>query len=386
MEEEDPLSDDVISLPKQSQATQSSLSTALLERKALEDDGIKTSGRYLQVDQRVDVVKSTVEGLEIIPLKEALALYPEIREKYYWKTVSRDKDEYTKAVSDHELANDCKGYVIICRKGVKLENPVDAGVLMEGSQHQFVHNILIAEPESVLHVASSCTGCSGGSAVVTHYGVSEFFVEENATISFSMVHTFCPKYTIYPRSAAIVQKGGTYLSNYICVHPLVKIQMYPVAKLVGEGATAKFSSVILAAEGSLFDTGSRVILDSPNTTCEMISRIISTGGKVIARAHIQGNEDQTKGHIECQGLVLGRGIIHAIPEIEGCVEGSELSHEAAVGKIAKEKLEYLMSRGLSEGEAISMVVRGFLEIRIKGIPPSLQNTIDRVIDEAAKGF
>ena len=66
--------------------------------------------------------------------------------------------------------------------------------------------------------------------------------------------------------------------------------------------------------------------------------------------------------------------------------GSELSHEAAVGKIAKEKLEYLMSRGLSEGEAISMVVRGFLEIRIKGIPPSLQNTIDRVIDEAAKGF
>ena len=68
---------------------------------------------------------------------------------------------------------------------------------MEGSQHQFVHNILIAEPESVLHVASSCTGCSGGSAVVTHYGVSEFFVEEVSKYLFQHVIIHCCRMQLF---------------------------------------------------------------------------------------------------------------------------------------------------------------------------------------------
>ena len=89
----------------------------------------------------------------------------------------------------------------------------------------------------------------------------------------------------------------------------------------------------------------------------------------------------SKGHLECQGLILGGGRIWAIPELDGTVEGVELSHEASVGKIAQEEIEYLMARGLDEDEATSTIVRGFLNTDIMGLPPRLQKEIDKQIEE-----
>lgn len=81
------------------------------------------------------------------------------------------------------------------------------------------------------------------------------------------------------------------------------------------------------------------------------------------------------------------GIIHAIPEIEGTLTGTELSHEAAVGKIARHEIEYLMARGgLSEEEATATIIRGFLDVKISGLPAVLQEQIDAAIDKAESGF
>ncbi len=91
-----------------------------------------------------------------------------------------------------------------------------------------------------------------------------------------------------------------------------------------------------------------------------------------------------KAHLECRGLILNGGLIHAIPELEGHVDGVEMSHEAAVGKIAQEEIAYLMSRGLSEDEATSTIVRGFLSVDIPGLPPQLKAEIDRAIDASDK--
>jgi Fe-S cluster assembly scaffold protein SufB len=88
-----------------------------------------------------------------------------------------------------------------------------------------------------------------------------------------------------------------------------------------------------------------------------------------------------KGHLECQGLILGNGRIHAIPELDGSLEGVELSHEASVGKIAQEEIEYLMARGLDEDEATSTIVRGFLNTDIMGLPEVLTRAIDKQIEE-----
>ena len=81
------------------------------------------------------------------------------------------------------------------------------------------------------------------------------------------------------------------------------------------------------------------------------------------------------------GLILSdEGLIHAIPELEGHREGVDLSHEAAVGKIAQEEVEYLMARGLSEEEATSTIVRGFLNVEIEGLPPELKKELDSAVE------
>ncbi|GAF95938.1 unnamed protein product, partial [marine sediment metagenome] len=105
------------------------------------------------------------------------------------------------------------------------------------------------------------------------------------------------------------------------------------------------------------------------------------GGNIIARGHLVGQVADVKGHLECRGLILSeKGAIHAIPELEGWVEGVDLSHEAAVGKIAEEEIEYLMARGLSRDDAVAVIVRGFLSVDIEGLPPELSAQMQRAIE------
>ncbi|MGE5856164.1 MAG: SufD family Fe-S cluster assembly protein, partial [Syntrophaceae bacterium] len=105
---------------------------------------------------------------------------------------------------------------------------------------------------------------------------------------------------------------------------------------------------------------------------------------IINRGDLVGEVAGVKAHLECKGLILNGGIIHAIPELQGKVDGVEMSHEAAVGKIAQEEIMYLMSRGLSEEEATSTIVRGFLSVDIPGLPPQLKAEIDRAVDLSSK--
>jgi Fe-S cluster assembly scaffold protein SufB len=127
--------------------------------------------------------------------------------------------------------------------------------------------------------------------------------------------------------------------------------------------------------------GNKVVMNAPHTRCEIIARTIASGGTIINRGHIGAHQVPSKGHLECQGLILGDGRIWAIPELDGTAEGVELSHEASVGKIAQEEIEYLMARGLDESEATSTIVRGFLNTDIMGLPEQLQREIDKQIEE-----
>jgi Fe-S cluster assembly scaffold protein SufB len=138
------------------------------------------------------------------------------------------------------------------------------------------------------------------------------------------------------------------------------------------------------------DVGSRVILSAPGCRAEVIARAITTGGDIVSRGHLVGEAPGIKAHLECRGLILkGNGRIHAVPELEGKVPDIDMSHEAAVGKIAEEEILYLMARGLTAEEATSAIVRGFLDIDIKGLPEKLTEEIKRTItrsEEAERLF
>ena len=123
----------------------------------------------------------------------------------------------------------------------------------------------------------------------------------------------------------------------------------------------------------------RAKLHAPDTRGEIISRTLTTGGTIINRGFIGASAAPAIGHLECKGLILGGGRIHAIPELDSNQDGVELSHEAAVGKIAQEEIEYLMARGLDEDEAASTIVRGFLNVDIMGLPLPLKKAMDEQI-------
>ncbi len=199
-----------------------------------------------------------------------------------------------------------------------------------------------------------------------------------------MIHNWGSNVHVRPRSVAIVEEGGALVNNYILIKPVKSVQLYPTIFLNGKGAVARSSSIIVSPPGSYINAGSRMVLNAPDTRAEIISRTITTGGTIVAPGHIQGNAVPAKGHLECKGLILKDGTIHAIPELEGTVAGVELSHEAAVGKVAQEEIEYLMARGLDEDEATSTIVRGFLNVDIMGLPPELKQAVDKIIEEAGE--
>ena len=336
-------------------------------------------GTYFQMDTEVVHCHTQQEGIEVIPIQKALDEYDWIRD-YYWKLVAVDADKYT-AAAELGLHD---GYVIRARAGTKSIYPIQACLYLDkDGLQQNVHNIIIAEEDSELHIISGCATSPHMKSGV-HVGISEFFVKKNAKLSFTMIHNWAEDMMVRPRSVAQVEEGGLFLNNYICMKPVRSLQMYPTTHLIGKDAVARFYSIIVGSPGSEYDLGGRIYLKKPGNRAEIVARTITNGGNIIARGQLIGEVPGIKAHLECRGLILNGGIMSAIPELEGRVDGVEMSHEAAVGKIAQEEIAYLMSRGLSEDEATATIVRGFLNVDIPGLPPQLQAEIDRAIEESDK--
>ena len=344
----------------------------------MELDGANRSGSFIQVDNMVlepKVKKQT--PLELMNTGMAAQKYPELVEKYWWKAVAADTDKYT-AITALEKEN---GYFIRVKAGQKLSYPVQACVfLSHEEQLQRVHNIIIVEDGAELNVVS---GCASDPCVdkAVHLGISEFYVGKNAKLTFTMIHNWGPNVSVRPRSATIVEEGGTYINNYVCIEDAKDIQMNPKVVLQGEGAVTRLNSILAAAKGSHLDVGGTVHLEAKGTRAEIIARSLSSGGEIINRGELAGKAEEVRAHLECSGLMLSdAGYISAIPQLDAFVSNADMTHEAAVGRIAPEEIEYLMARGLDEEEATATIVRGFLNINIEGLPDSLAKKITDTLD------
>jgi Fe-S cluster assembly scaffold protein SufB len=340
------------------------------------------AGTFLQTDHRIVHCAVKQPGLEVLPMTQALEEHSWL-EELYWQAVPVDADKYT-AQAELHFQN---GYFIRALKGERVTTPIQACLYMKhDNTAQNVHNVIVAEEGSELNIITGCaTSPSLQSGI--HIGISEFYVKRGAKLTFTMIHDWAEEVMVRPRSGIVVEEDGLFLSNYVSLKPVRSLQMYPTTRLIGSGAVARFHSILLAPPGCELDTGARVVLEASNTRAEIISRTITTGGVIKARGHLIGLKPNVKAHLECHGLILAdEGIIHAIPELEGRRSGAEMSHEAAVGKIAEEEIEYLMARGLSEEEATATIVRGFLNVQIEGLPPELQAKVDKAIEESEKSM
>ncbi len=328
------------------------------------------SATFFQKDAEVLLSRSLSGSVDILDIKEALANDSGAR-KYLGESFRLLGKEYPKNIEG--------GYFIRIKKGKTVELPIQACLFLKAQGFkQKVHNLVIVEEGAKVNLI---TGCSASRAAKEgfHLGISEFYVEKGAYLNFTMIHNFREDTSVKPMSVAVVKENGTFVSNYVCLKPVKEVVMYPTAIISGRNGRVSFNSLILSYPDSVQDIGSRIILNAEGGQGEIISRAVSVGGKIIARGHLKAGEKNTKGHLECRGLVLSeKGGIHAIPELETDLQDVDLSHEAAIGKINKEEIDYLCSRGMTASEAQSTIVRGFMDVNILALPEIIKNEIKKL--------
>lgn len=341
------------------------------------------SGTFFQVDHSVTtkIVQRMFEGkAEIMSTADAVKKYKWVRD-YWWKAVKVDADKYTSLA---ETKWD-QGYFIRVLEDQKVTLPLQACLFISTNNlDQNVHNLIIAEPGSEAQLITGCTTHPNVNSGL-HVGISEFFIKEEAKLTFTMIHNWAQGFDVRPRSAAMIGDNGVFVSNYLCFKPVKSLQMYPTAYCKGVNSRVSFNSVLYGMKDSYIDTGAKVVLQNEGTRGQVVARTIATdNAQIYARGFLQGEHDSSKAHLECRGLLLSdKAQIYAIPELLAKAKGAELSHEAAVGKIAEDQVQYLMARGFTEDEATALIVRGFMDISIFGLPKNLENEIRRMVETTA---
>jgi Fe-S cluster assembly scaffold protein SufB len=350
----------------------------------IDADDKNRSATFFHVDQSTlySKVNELYEGkIELMDTKVALQKYPWLND-YMWKLVDKNKDEYTRKVAE----NWSGGYFMRILPGAEVTFPLQSCLLItQKNLEQRIHNIIIAEENSKAHIITSCLQHSSVPNA-SHMGISEIYVKKGATLNFTMIHQWSETTLVRPRSASEIGDNATFVSNYVCMRPVRDIQMYPAAFCNGENSTVSFNSIIYAHPKSKLDLGSKAVLNGKGSKAEMISRSISReGSNMTIRGLIDGSSPDCKGHLECRGLLLDENaVLESIPELIARKKGVEITHEAAVGKISEKEITYLMTRKLSRDQAVSLIIRGFMDVGILGLPDALNAEIKRIIDASTE--
>jgi uncharacterized protein len=343
----------------------------------------KRSATFFHLNQETIAAKvndAYEDKLELMDTKSALKKYSWLQD-YMWKMVSKDKDEYTKKVAEDYSG----GYFMRILPGAEISFPLQSCLMItQKNLEQRVHNIIIAEENSKAHIITSCLQHSSVPQA-SHLGVSEIYVKKGAMLNFTMIHQWSDNTLVRPRTGAQVMDKATFISNYVCMRPVRDIQMYPAAYCEGEDSRVSFNSILYGQKNSLLDIGSKAVLTGRGSKAEMVSRAITReGSKMIIRGMIEGNNSDCKGHLECKGLIMDdQSFMQSIPELIATKKGVEITHEAAVGKLSEKEITYLMTRKISREQAVSLIIRGFMDVSILGLPDALNEEIKAIVHSAA---
>jgi hypothetical protein len=347
--------------------------------------GEERSGTYFLSDFGALCLAAQSDDFELLAIADALRKYDWLNEKYYWKAVTVGRDKYTETCAS---VLEPQGYFIHVKKGAKVVFPIQACLYMPRDKTtQKVHNIIILEENSELQLITGCaTGPSVGSG--TNLGITEQYIGKSARLTSTMIHSWGSKVEVRPRSGTIVEEGGRFVSTYCSLRPARNIQTESTAWLNGSNASAKYVTIVLGSEGSTIDTDSEVHLNGVNSSAEITSRVVCTGGHIYQRGLLSGNAKDCRAHVDCAGMILDAkkdGFIQAVPGLRSLHPDARMSHEASIGKIAPEQVAYMQSRGMEEHEAISMIIRGFLDINITGLNKELDAQIARIAEISGHG-
>jgi len=324
------------------------------------------------------------QGVIFESIEDGLKKYPDLFREYF-STVVPTADNKFAALNSAVWSG---GSFVYIPKGVKVEIPLQAYFRVNSEQMgQFERTLIIADEGSEAHYIEGCTA-----PVYTtdsfHSGVIEIIVKPNARFRYTTIQNWSNNMYNLVTQRALVEEGAymEWLDGNLGSKLTMK---YPSCFLVGEGAHGQILSIAYASDGQHQDTGGKVVHVAPNTTSQITSKSISKGtGRASYRGLLKVYEGATaaKSNVECDALLLSEtSRTDTYPYIEIDEETASIGHEATVSKVGDEQLFYLTSRGLSQEEAMTMVVRGFIEPIAKQLPLEYAIELNRLVELEMEG-
>ncbi|CAI3711883.1 FeS cluster assembly protein [Clostridium neonatale] len=351
------------------------------EKKSLAGVGAQYDSEVVYHSIKEDLVK---QGVIYTDMETAVREHEDLVKQYFMKCVSPSDHKF---VALHGAVWSGGSFVYV-PKGVNVDIPLQSYFRLNSpGAGQFEHTLIIVDEGAKLHFIE---GCSAPKYSVTnlHAGCVELYVKEGATLRYSTIENWSKNMLNLNTKRAIVEKNGTI--EWVSGSFGSQISMlYPMSILKGEGARAEFTGVSFAGKGQNLDTGAKVIHAAPNTSSTINSKSISrNGGKATYRGVLKVNSNayNSKSMVSCESLMLdNKSKSDTIPVIDLLNDDVEIGHEAKIGKISDESIFYLMTRGISEDEAKSMIVIGFVEPISKELPLEYAVEMNNLINIELEG-
>jgi len=368
-------------LPEQMKATYEKLGIPEAERQYLAGVTAQYESEVVYHRNRVEL---EAQGILFCDMDTALREYPDLV-KQYFGTVIPPGDNKFSALNSSVWSG---GSFIYVPPGVNVEMPLQAYFRINSENAgQFERTLIIADEGSQVHYIEGCSAPVYTSDSL-HSAVVEIIVKPSARVTYTTIQNWSPNvYNLVTKRARVETEGHM---EWIDGNIGSKLTMkYPSVYLMGPKATGEVLSVAYAGAGQHQDAGAKMIHAAPETTSKIVSKSISKDGGITAYrglVHVDKGATGSKSHVQCDALILDDDSeSRTYPTMEIGERDAQIGHEATVSKVADEQLFYLMSRGLSEEQAMGMVVNGFIEPITRTLPMEYAVEWSRLIELQMEG-
>jgi Fe-S cluster assembly protein SufB len=331
-------------------------------------------------------VREDLEKLGVIftDMDTALRLYPDIVKEHFGTVIPPSDNKFASLNS----AVWSGGSFVYVPEGVHVEIPLQAYFRINTqNMGQFERTLIIAAPGSYVHYVEGCTAPTYTSDSL-HSAVVEIKVMRGARVRYTTIQNWSKNvYNLVTKRAAAY---GDATMEWVDGNLGSKVTMkYPAVLLMEPGARGDVLSVAFAGDGQHQDAGAKITHLAPHTTSQILSKSVSKGtGRASYRGLVRVNSGahHTKSSVRCDALLLDEDArTDTYPTIRVEENQTEIGHEATVSKVGEDQLFYLMSRGLDESEAYSLIVNGFIEPITKELPMEYAVELNRLIQLEMSG-
>jgi len=318
------------------------------------------------------------QGVIFLSIENGLKEYPDLFRKYFGTVIPIEDNKFA-ALNSAVWSG---GSFVYVPAGVKVDLPLQAYFRLNVANiGQFERTLIVAEEGAQVHYVEGCTAPQYTTDSF-HSGVIEIVVSKGARVRYTTIQNWSTNVYNLVTQRALVYAGGTM--EWVDANLGSKVTMkYPSCYLLEPGAHGEILSMAFAGPGQHQDAGGKVIHFAPHTSSKITSKSISKGGgrtsyRGLLKVH-KGAED-VRSNVVCDALLLDPASrSDTYPYIEIDEDDVTIGHEATVSKVGEEQLFYLMSRGLSQEEATTMVVSGFIEPLVKELPMEYAVEMNRLI-------